>query len=305
MRATLLALAAIAAVAAGCGSSSRPGQGGIPAGTLEALWRQPGEDVTAVPGTSDHAPGVVRLSFLVVRRDGRTVDRPRARVWLANELRAKPFEEVTADLQPIGVPGVAEGDAGDVSHLYVAHLRVPRPGKYWYLAEPVGAANPIQAIGNLVVKDAPSSPAVGAKAYPSRTPTLADVDGDASELSTGRPPNRALLRFSVSGSLAQGAPFVLVFATPRWCMSRTCGPVVDVVEAVRRRHEGSHIRFVHVEIYKENNPRKGFNRWVKEWRLPTEPWTFVVGSDGRIKAKFEGSLSVGELDAAVRSSFRR
>jgi hypothetical protein len=30
------------------------------------------------------------------------------------------------------------------------------------------------------------------------------------------------------------------------------------------------------------------------------PWTFVVGRDGRIEAKFEGSVSAAELEAAIR-----
>jgi len=93
---------------------------------------------------------------------------------------------------------------------------------------------------------------------------------------------------------------VLVFATPKFCTSRTCGPVVDVVNAVRRRSAGKSIRFIHVEIYKNNNPTLGPNRWVTEWHLPSEPWTFLVGRDGRIKARFEGSMSVGELTAAVQ-----
>jgi hypothetical protein len=41
------------------------------------------------------------------------------------------------------------------------------------------------------------------------------------------------------------------------------------------------------------------NRWVKEWNLPSEPWVFVVGRDGRVAAKFEGAVSVPELTAAV------
>ena len=48
------------------------------------------------------------------------------------------------------------------------------------------------------------------------------------------------------------------------------------------------IRFIHVEIYQDNNPAQGFNRWVKEWRLPTEPLVFLVGRDGRIKAALRG-----------------
>ena len=37
-----------------------------------------------------------------------------------------------------------------------------------------------------------------------------------------------------------------------------------------------------------------------EWRLPTEPWVFLVGRDGVIEQRFEGSVSVAELSAAVR-----
>jgi hypothetical protein len=93
---------------------------------------------------------------------------------------------------------------------------------------------------------------------------------------------------------------VVAFATPAYCQSRTCGPTVDVVDEVRKRFEDRGIRFIHVEIYKDNNPRKGQNQWVKQWHLPSEPWTFLVGSDGRIKEKFGGSVSLGELSAAIR-----
>jgi hypothetical protein len=55
-----------------------------------------------------------------------------------------------------------------------------------------------------------------------------------------------------------------------------------------------------VEIYRDNDPRKGENRWVREWHLPSEPWTFLVGREGTIKAKFEGAVSSRELDSAVR-----
>jgi hypothetical protein len=75
---------------------------------------------------------------------------------------------------------------------------------------------------------------------------------------------------------------------------------VDVVDSVRKRFAGRGVRFIHVEIYRGNKVENGLNRWVREWRLPSEPWTFAVGRDGRIKGKFEGSVSAGELAAAVR-----
>jgi glutathione peroxidase-family protein len=38
---------------------------------------------------------------------------------------------------------------------------------------------------------------------------------------------------------------------------------------------------------------------MREWGLETEPWTFVVGSDGKIVERFEGAVSVLELEKAV------
>ena len=38
-------------------------------------------------------------------------------------------------------------------------------------------------------------------------------------------------------SLRKHAPFVVTFATPAFCASRTCGPVVDIVDHVRKRLE--------------------------------------------------------------------
>jgi hypothetical protein len=146
----------------------------------------------------------------------------------------------------------------------------------------------------------PQAPGVGDRAVPSRTPTLPSAGGDPTFVTTASPPDRSLLRYSVAESLAAHAPFVLVFATPKYCQSRTCGPVVDVAKAVQKRFAGTAVRFIHVEVYQDNNPAQGYNRWFKEWRLPSEPWVFLVGRDGRIKGRFEGSVSVGELSAAVR-----
>jgi hypothetical protein len=283
----------VALVAAGCGSS-----GGT---TLETLWQRPGENVGLVPGTSDYATGSIRVSFLVIGNDGRPVNRPEARLWVARSREAKPFASATASLEPVGVPGAA-ADAADVTHLYVGRVQLSKPGRYWLLAEPVGG-KPIQALGSLDVRTRSHSPAVGSRAYASRTPTLADAP--VAQLTTRRPPDRALLRYSVADSLAAHAPFVVVFATPKFCASRTCGPVVDVADSVRQRFDGRGVRFIHVEIYRGNKIENGLNRWVREWRLPSEPWTFLVGRDGRIKAKFEGSVSAQELTTSVRSTLLR
>ena len=298
----LLAVLALAALTAGCGSSmSRSEQGAPSTGSLEGLWKSSGQAVALIPGTDDYSTGDVRVSFLVVDNRGRVIAPPTARFWIARSLRAKPLEETVAKLEPVGVPGVSTG--ADVPSLYVAHVQVAAAGKYYVLARPIGKVA-IGGIRDIVVRDRSATPAVGDRAYASRTPTLASSGGRTAKLTTRVPPDRGLLRYSIAGSLAAHAPFVVTFATPRYCESRTCGPVVDVVEHERRRFEGSGIRFIHVEIYKNNDPRQGKNRWVRQWRLPSEPWTFLVGRDGRVKAKFEGSVSTGELENAIRRSLR-
>jgi hypothetical protein len=293
-----LAVAALIFLAAGCSSSTSSSRSAPEAGSLEALWRGSGESVALIPGTSDYSPGVVRLSFLVVDPHGRVLSRPRARVWVARSLSARPFAETVARLEPIGVPGMAT-DA-DSKAIYVAHVRVPNAGHYQVVTRPLGGEERIAALGDLVVQARSASPMVGARAYPSRTPTLATTRGGTALLTTRVPPDRALLRTSIAGALAAHEPFVVTFATPRYCESRICGPVVDVVGRVRRQYAKTPVRFIHVEIYKDNNPSKGRNRWVQQWHLPGEPWTFLVGRDGRIKAKFQGSVSMTELGQAIR-----
>lgn len=294
----LAALTLVAcSIAAGCGGSS--GDGEPDAQTLEALWRAPGEDVAIVPGAADFSPGTVRLSFLVVDGRGRVVTRPTARIWIARGLEEEPFARATARAETIGV---GEVEPGEPKEIFVTRLELPEPGTYWVLAEPVGGRK-IQAVGTVVVKADAAAPDVGEKAVASQTPTLETATLE--ELSTANEPDRALYRTSIADALAAKDPFVVVFATPKYCSSRTCGPVTDVVSEVRRRHEGERIRFIHVEIFEGNDPTKGENEWVREWGLPSEPWTFLVGPEGRIRARFEGTVSVGELDEAVKAELVR
>jgi hypothetical protein len=240
----------------------------------------------------------VRYSFLVIARDGRLVTKDRASVWLARGLQEKPFQRATATLQQIGVPGLS-ADPHGVPSIYVVHLTVPSAGKYWVLAKPRGSR--IDGLANLVVRDRAYSPAIGSPAPKSKTPTLKTTGGRLGPLTTSTHPDRALYTTSVAQALAAHAPFVVTFATPKFCVSRTCGPVVDVVSHVRKTTNDERVTFIHAEVYRGNNPAKGYNPWMRDWNLTSEPWTFLVGADGRVKAKFEGSVSANELRAAIRT----
>ena len=265
-----------------------------PPETLEALWRQPGEDVAIVPGTNDYEPGKNRVSFLVVDKQSRLIEEPTAHVWVSRGLNQKPYAETTATLEPIGVPGGAEADA---QNIYVTHLDMPKPGKYWILAEPIGGKK-IQALGNAVILKHSAAPEVGERAIPSKNPVL--KPGVAPKtVTTAEPPDRELLRTTVAAAMAAHHPFVVTFATPLYCQTRTCGPVVQVVQSVAKDWQKNGVDFIHIEIYKDNDPAKGTNQWVDEWKLQSEPFTFVVDKNGVIRSRFEGAFSAAELEQAV------
>jgi hypothetical protein len=308
MRRLLLVLAVpvLAAACGGSGGSETAAQpSGTPApGTLRArLAAKPGPDVGLLLGTSDFAVGENRVSFLVVDNQGRVIESSRAVLLAApDSLDEAPTARAAAQLRvldplPDSDPHAIRSGAPDTKALYVARLRFDRPGRYWLVAEPAGKR--IQAMAVVEVKAKPAAPAVGAKAFPSDTPTLGTAPLD--ELTTATPPDRELLRHSVKDSLARKIPFVVVFATPKFCASRTCGPTVEIVDAVRRRLARTGVRFIHVEVYEDNDPQKGVNRWMKEWKLPSEPWIFVVDRRGVIRSRFEGSASIDELTTAVRA----
>jgi hypothetical protein len=291
-RSAAFALVALLLALAGGGTDGASAAGPV---TLRSILAQPGPDVAFLPGTSDYAVGPIRVSFLIIRNDGKSIEQPEARFWVGRDLDGPAVTSGIAKLEPIGVPGTSQAAAGGARHIYVAQFRLSQPGRYYLVAVPEGVQ--IQAYRDLDVKKHTTAPNVGDKAIPSRTPTLGTAPIDA--LTTAEPPDRALLRTSVADAVHHHEPFVLSFATPKYCVSRTCGPTVDVVNAVRRRFLRSDVRFIHVEIYAGNNPANGPNRWVNEWRLPSEPFIFLVGSDGLIKARFEGAVSVDELSAAV------
>jgi hypothetical protein len=297
VRARVVAVAGVL-LAAACGSASSDRSTGAP-GTLEALAQGPGQKAVAlIPGAADFSPGPLRYSFLVVANDGRLISKPTADVWIARGYKQKPYQRATARLESVGVPGVSEAGL-DAPTVYVAHLRASSPGTYWVLAKPEGS--PVRGLGNVVVRRRSYAPGVGAKAPVSRTPTLRTTHGKLAPLTTSTHPDRDLYTTSVAQALAARTPFVVAFATPKFCTSRTCGPVVDVVSHVRKQLSGARIRFIHVEVYAQNDPAHGYNRWVREWGLRSEPWVFLVDRTGRIAAKFEGAVSVRELRAATTS----
>jgi len=144
--------------------------------------------------------------------------------------------------------------------------------------------------------------AVGDPAPPSRQPTTKDV-ADVTDIDSSYPPRPQMHDITVADALATGKPVVLAFATPAFCESRTCGPVMDtVMDPLYQKYRDQAI-FIHIEPYQLKELRAGIDRIpvpaTEEWQLQTEPWVFVIDRHGNVAAKFEGIMALDEVDAAL------
>jgi len=192
---------------------------------------------------------------------------------------------------------VSDPDAAAV--VYTTRVDFPSDGE-WRIAAL------IERDGELTTSLLPSAvvgafkrvPKVGERAPLIHTPTPADVGGDLSKITTRIPPDT---QNEVDYADVYGKkPIVLLFATPQFCQSRVCGPVVDVAEQLKQLY-GDKAAFIHMEIYRDNDPSKGEVRpQVSAFHLPSEPWLFAIGSDGRIEEEIGGAFGVQELTRVVR-----
>ncbi|MFN2389599.1 MAG: hypothetical protein ABR575_08370 [Actinomycetota bacterium] len=185
-----------------------------------------------------------------------------------------------------------------VRGLYVAEVSFEEPGRYGAAVTVEGIDEPLKASFEVATK--PETPALGEPVPPSDTPT-ARRRADVAAISSDPDPDMRFYRTSIAGALARKEPFVVTFATPKFCSSEVCGPTLDIVKQVA---EGfPELTFIHVEVYSNLDEPDDLEvvPAVKEWRLPSEPWVFVVDGRGRAAAKYEGVVSAGELRRALRT----
>jgi len=257
-----------------------------------------------VSSFSGQRVGRNRLGFVIVDRANKQIDVSEVAVYTA-----KP------DGTDLRGPFAARKESLDVDTRYRSRQTAAdlASGDTFYVADAVyGSRGPHVAIGlvrldgRLVVADPLSQLTIGAKNGPPdvgdrairiHTQTGAEVGGDLTKLSTRVPPPREMLDTDFADVVGK-KPVVLLFATPALCKSRTCGPVVDIAEQVRAQ-SGKGVTFIQQEIYKDNDPGKPLRDQVTAWRLPTEPWAFVIDRTGKVTTRFEGVFSVGELARAV------
>jgi hypothetical protein len=194
------------------------------------------------------------------------------------------------------------GDDSIVRGLYVAQLSFARAGD-WGIELSVSQANGELKPVRLAVRvlDAPATPAVGSPAPRSHNLTARDVK-DLRLIDTSLKPDPRLHQVRIADAIARGMPQLIVFATPQFCTSRMCGPVVDIVRTLLPDY-GKKVAFTHQEIWQDFVEKKAFPT-VEEWRLITEPWIFVVDGRGIVRGKFEGLVTPRELEISLQEMLK-
>ncbi len=192
------------------------------------------------------------------------------------------------------------------SGAYIAHARFATTGDWGVqitVTRDGRAEKPIPFRFNVIERT--QEPMIGDAAPPSRQITLANV-GDITQIDSSYPPRPQMHQLTVADALAAHLPIVLAFATPAFCRSRTCAPVMDTVMDPLYAKYAAQAAFIHIEPY-DLGPLRQSNvqepvRATREWALESEPWVFVIDSAGKVAAKFEGVMSLAEVEAALRAA---
>ncbi len=241
------------------------------------------------------AVGDSRQGFAVIR-DQEPYVPDEMRVRLTPPGRKALAVDVEQQRITFGYGGEAEG--AEVKDIFTFRREFDRPG-IWVI-DVTADGKSSKAAFQVVSKDQDGSPLVGEKALATESPTTTDPRG-VDPICT-RNPRCSMHDLTIADALAASKPVVIVFGTPRFCTSRTCGPVVDIVENAKKKF-GDEASFVHVEVWRNDedaiNKPDGTAPAFAEWKLSTEPWTYFIDEEGVVRDRWIGALGVREVETGV------
>lgn len=250
------------------------------------------EEAVAVRASSDLAVGRERLLVGISTPSGDRLGSPEQSVDFAISPAGEPDRVM---LYPATFTWIVPDNVG----IYRAEVDFDRAGVWEVTVVPAEGDSLAPTL--FEVAEVSQTPGPGRAAPLVPTPTLADRPIEA--LTTDPSPESALYELSLDEAFTSGRRSVVVFATPAFCRTAACGPMLELIKEVAPEHDD--VNFVHVEIY-DGFGEPGFvpdgahlAPAVVAWNLQSEPWVFVVDDAGVIAARFEGVIDGEELAAAL------
>ena len=260
---------------------------------LIAACSDSADPLVGIRASTDMAVGDNRLVFAVSELDGTRRGSPDEMVTVV----ASPLDEPDRSLEAVGeFTWIAQ----DLTGLYIAHVPFDTAG-LWQIDFTISTGEETDSF--LVdIQSEPLGIAVGEVAPIVATPTTDDMT--LADLTTDPNPRASMYQLSLDEALTNGRSTVVVFATPAFCTSATCGPLLDQVKGIVDRAPDAD--FIHIEVY-QGFDDPSFNLSspeylspaVVEFGLVTEPWVFVMDESGVVVARLDGILGVGELEGIL------
>ena len=294
-------VAGLALLLAACGTTQAP----TPIPNQSVAPASGGPTILPIPITGAFRVGDSRVVFTLTDRSGtKQVAGPDRTLAIGYQ---GPNGETIAS-QPQAFIWAIEG----VNGVYVGHTTFPSAGQWTAYFTTAAPGTPAQTTSfRFDVRDRIEVVSPGDPAPSVDTPTLADVGGDVAKISTDTNPVKRFYETSEADALAAKKPFVLIFATPKFCKSTVCGPTLDKLKPVAAAHP--EMTFINVEPYKlqltdgqlqpvldaQNNLVAA--QATDAFKLSSEPYVFVVGADGKVSASFELVFAPDEIEAAIKS----
>ena len=292
----LFGLAAILAVA--CGAAATPVPTQAPATAIPAV---DASGLKTILATKVLDVGTQRVAFLLTSPKA-LIKVPEVQVTyvLLGEGEAATEAKMAGfHLWPYGVRGS-----------YVTEMNFDRPGP-WRLDIVVnGVEDQGMAVALFEVAEHGNVPNIGSIPPLSRNKTLQNTES-LEKLTTDFAPDPDLYQITVEDASATGKPTVVVFASPGFCTSPTCGPQTATLSELKAEYAGE-ANFIHVEIYDNPDEIQGdlnkdtLSQPVQDWGISdlpdwfNESWTFILSDEGRVSQRFEGFATLEELESALQ-----
>ena len=270
---TTAAVLGLALVLAACG-----GEASFPEGSF------------SVVANSDIGTGQSRLQIGIIGPEG--------------ERLGSPDEPISVEIAPATSAGEVERYEAewmwlieDVVGLYKVEADITSTGIWTVSVIPENG--PKLEPGQFQVLDPTFAPSVGDLAPVAPIDTLANKP--LVDLTTDPEPDEDFYQMTMEQAFSSGKKSVVVFSTPAWCRSSTCGPTLNIVKDAKAEFPDAN--YIHVEVYTDLNapdfsPTIDFlapSLGPGYWNLPSEPWVFVVDEQGVVAARFEGSLTTDDI----------
>jgi len=231
--------------------------------------------------------GARRYAFGLIGQDGPLAGAT-ATVYVGTDPEKPPT--VTAGAVELSEPGLK--DRG----LYVAQVPFDTAGDYFVAVVAKTKAGALRGGTRVTVKATSKAPAPGSRAPSFATPTVSAPLG-AKPLCSRRPKPCTMHAVSLDAALRNGKPTVVVFAAPAFCRTELCGPDVEILQGVARRHAGK-ANFIHVEAYRgATNPTDGkLAPALTKFGFESEPWLYVIDRKGVVSDRISGAFATTEVE---------